>query len=174
MRAVSERDAGFMRRALALARRGLGRVEPNPMVGCVLVRGGKIIGEGYHRRFGGAHAEVEALRRCDSGAKGATAYVTLEPCCFHGKTPACTDALIAAGVERVVGAMRDPHKRVSGRGASLLRKAGIKLDLGVLGDEARELVGPYIKWVTRKQPWVILKWAQSLDGRIATRRARSG
>src|SRR5690606_27374666 len=101
-------DERYMRRALALAVRGQGRVEPNPMVGCVLVRAGRIVGEGYHRRYGGPHAEVEALRQAGARARGATAYVTLEPCCHHGKTPPCTDALLAAGVTRVVAALRDP------------------------------------------------------------------
>ena len=122
----------FMRRALSLAARGLGRVEPNPMVGCVIVRGGRIIGEGYHHRFGGAHAEVEALRRCAGRAKGATVYVTLEPCCYHGKTPPCTDALLAARVARVVAAMRDPNPAVAGRGLRILRRAGVDVQLGVL------------------------------------------
>ena len=169
MGAFNDRDAAFMRRALALAKRGLGRVEPNPMVGCVIVRNDKIIGEGYHRRFGGPHAEVDALRRCGASAKGAAAYVTLEPCCFHGKTPPCSEALIAAGVRRVVAAMEDPHERVSGKGAARLRKAGIKVDIGLLVDQAGELAAPYVKLVTKKRPWVILKWAQSLDGKIATR-----
>jgi len=158
-----------MQRALHLAARGLGRVEPNPMVGCVVVRGGKIIGEGYHRRFGGPHAEVEVLRRCKGPAKGAIIYVTLEPCCFAGKTPPCTDALIEAGVGRVVAAMRDPNPRVAGRGLRVLRAAGVRVELGLLQREATELNAPYIKLTQRGRPWVILKWAQSLDGKIATR-----
>jgi diaminohydroxyphosphoribosylaminopyrimidine deaminase/5-amino-6-(5-phosphoribosylamino)uracil reductase len=164
-------DATYMRRALALAARGRGRVEPNPMVGCVIVRGGKVVAEGYHRRFGGPHAEVEALRRCSRGAKRSTVYVTLEPCCYHGKTPPCTDALIAAGVKRVVAAMRDPSRRVAGRGLCILQRAGIEVAVGVLESQAAELNAPYVKLVRRKRPWVILKWAQSLDGKIA---ARSG
>src|SRR5690606_26216690 len=111
-RATAAEDVRFMRVALRLARRGQGAVEPNPMVGCVLVRGGRVIGSGWHRRFGGPHAEREALRRCAGSPRGATAYVTLEPCCHEGKTPPCTDALIAAGVARVVAAMRDPDSRV--------------------------------------------------------------
>lgn len=161
-------EAGFMRRALRLAARGRGRVEPNPMVGCVLVRGGRIIAEGYHRRFGGPHAEVEALRRCDN-PRGCTAYVTLEPCCFHGKTPPCTEALIAAGVRRVVAAMTDPHPRVRGRGLRRLRQAGIETRVGLLEDQARQLNAAYLKLLRQRRPWVILKWAQSLDGKIATR-----
>ncbi|MBU0637553.1 MAG: bifunctional diaminohydroxyphosphoribosylaminopyrimidine deaminase/5-amino-6-(5-phosphoribosylamino)uracil reductase RibD [Planctomycetes bacterium] len=157
-----------MRRALQLAARGQGSVEPNPMVGCVIVRGGKVVGKGYHRRFGGAHAEVEALRDCRGRPRGATVYVTLEPCCFHGKTPPCTDALLAAGVKRVVTAMGDPHPRVSARGIRTLRGAGIQVDVGVLAGEAARLNAPYLKLVRQKLPWVILKWAQSLDGKLAT------
>lgn len=139
------------------------------MVGCVIVRGKRIIGEGYHRRFGGPHAEVHALRSCSGRAKGATVYATLEPCCFHGKTPACTDALIAAGVKRVVAATRDPNARVRGRGIAILKKSGIDVSLGVCEADARRLIAPYVKLVTKKHPWVILKWAQSIDGKIATR-----
>lgn len=161
-------DARMMQRALRLAARGQGFVEPNPMVGCVLTRGGRIVGEGRHRRFGGPHAEVLALRAAGSAARGATAYVTLEPCCYHGKTPACTDALIAAGVARVVAAMTDPNPRVRGRGARLLRAAGVDVQLGLLRDEAERLNAPFVKLVKTGRPWVILKWAQSLDGAIAT------
>lgn len=158
-----------MRRALRLARRGLGSVEPNPMVGCVLVRNGRIIGEGYHHRFGGPHAEVFALRNVRGNARGATAYVTLEPCCHFGKTPPCTNALIAAGVKRVVAALQDPFPKVHGRGEQLLREAGITVQMGLLRDEAIVLAAPYLKLQCLKQPWVILKWAQSIDGKIATR-----
>ncbi len=161
-------ESAFMWRALKLAARGRGYVEPNPMVGCVLVRGGQIIAEGWHRRFGGPHAEVEALRRCDD-ARGATAYVSLEPCCFFGKTPPCTEALIEAGVRKVVVAMRDPHPRVRGRGLRRLRTAGIQVQVGLLASEARRLNAPYCKLLVRGRPWVTLKWAQSLDGKIATR-----
>lgn len=158
-----------MRRALALARRGQGRVEPNPMVGCVVVRGGRIIGEGWHRLFGGPHAEVEALRRCGGDTRGATVYVTLEPCCYHGKTPPCTDALLAAGVRRVVAAVTDPNPRVAGRGLRRLASAGVDVRLGVLETEARALNEPFFKLIRTRRPWVILKWGQSLDGCIATR-----
>jgi len=160
----------FMRRALALAARGQGRVEPNPMVGCVLVREGRIIAQGFHRRFGGHHAEVEALR--DAQKRGAdpadcTAYVTLEPCCHQGKTGPCTEALIAARVARVVTAMIDPYTAVSGRGVEALRRASVAVDVGLCEQEARALNGPFIKRQTRGLPWVIVKWAQTLDGRIA-------
>jgi diaminohydroxyphosphoribosylaminopyrimidine deaminase/5-amino-6-(5-phosphoribosylamino)uracil reductase len=159
----------LMRRALRLAARGQGRVEPNPMVGCVIARSGRIVGEGYHRRFGGPHAEVEALRRCRTAPRKATAYVTLEPCCHLGKTPPCTQALIEAGIARVVVALRDPNALVAGRGLRKLRTAGIQVETGLLGKQAAELNAPFIKLVRQKRPWVILKWAQSLDGKIATR-----
>lgn len=158
-----------MQRALALARRGEGRVEPNPMVGCVLVKGNRIIAEGYHRRFGGPHAEVVALRRAGASARGATAYVTLEPCCHHGKTPPCADALIAARVRRVIAAIDDPNPRVAGGGRRALRRAGIRTDVGLLTEEAARLIAPFMTCMTRRRPYVILKWAQSIDGKIATR-----
>lgn len=159
-----------MRRALGLARRGQGRVEPNPMVGCVLVRSGQIVGVGWHRRIGGAHAEVAAIDDCrkrGGDARGCTAFVTLEPCAHQGKTPPCTDALIAAGVAQVCVAMLDPSALVDGRGTAALRDAGIDVTVGVCGDEARQLNEPYIKRVTTGLPWVIAKWAQTLDGAIA-------
>jgi len=167
--AFSTQEHAWMQRALALAARGRGSVEPNPMVGCVLVRGGRIVGEGYHRRFGGPHAEVDALRSAGRAARGSTAYVTLEPCCHYGKTPPCTEALIAAGVRRVVVAMRDRLPPVGGRGVRILRKAGIEVAVGLCEDEARQLNSPYLKLKATGRPWVILKWAQSIDGKIATR-----
>lgn len=166
-------DTRWMLRALALARRGRGRVEPNPMVGCVIVRRGRVIGEGYHRRFGGPHAEVNAIRSCTESPRGATAYVTLEPCCHIGKTGPCTEVLIAAGIGRVVAAMRDPFAKVAGRGLRRLRSAGIDVAFGLCARAAEELNAPYLKLRRRGLPWVILKWAQSLDGRIATRTGRS-
>lgn len=162
-------DEAHLRRALRLAARGQGRVEPNPMVGCVIVREGRIIGEGYHRRFGGPHAEIEALRRCTRTPRGATVYVTLEPCCHFGKTPPCTEALIAAGVARVVAPLKDPNPAVAGKGFAALKKAGVRVDVGVLANEAAALNAPFLKLVRQGRPWVILKWAQSLDGKIATR-----
>jgi diaminohydroxyphosphoribosylaminopyrimidine deaminase/5-amino-6-(5-phosphoribosylamino)uracil reductase len=165
----SAEDELHLRRALRLAVRGQGRVEPNPMVGCVIVRGGHVLAEGYHRRFGGPHAEVEALRRCRQSPRGATVYVTLEPCCYYGKTPPCTDALLAAGVGRVVAPLEDPNPAVAGKGFAALRKAGIRVDVGLLADEAAGLNAPFFKLVGEHRPWVILKWAQSLDGKIATR-----
>lgn len=160
-------DHRFMLRALRLARRGEGRVEPNPQVGCVIVRGGQIIGEGWHPRFGGPHAEVQALRACPQPPRGATVYVTLEPCCHWGKTPPCTDALIEAGVDRVVVAVRDPNPLVAGRGLRRLRHAGLRVDLGLLEAQGRALIAPFQKWMCQRRPWVIAKWAQSLDGCLA-------
>lgn len=165
--AVTDADAGWMRLALDLAATGEGHVEPNPMVGCVLVRDGRLIGRGYHRRFGGPHAEADALAGCDD-ARGATAYVTLEPCCHQGKTPPCADALITAGVIRVVAAMRDPFPKVDGGGLARLTAAGIEVRVGLLQDQAEELNAAYLKRVRLGLPWVIAKWAMTLDGRIAT------
>lgn len=162
-------DEQHLRRALRLAARGRGRVEPNPMVGCVIVKRGQIIGEGYHRRFGGPHAEIAALRRCTAPPRGATVYVTLEPCCHTGKTPPCTAALIAAGVARVLAPLNDPYPPVAGNGFAALRRAGVRVDVGLLANEAAALNAPFFKLVRARRPWVILKWAQSLDGKIATR-----
>lgn len=162
-------DERFMRRAIELAAAQQGFVEPNPMVGCVLVKNGRMIAEGAHQRFGGPHAEVEALRAAGRAARGATAYVNLEPCSHQGKTPPCADALIRAGVARVVAAMRDPFPLVQGRGFDKLRAAGIRLDVGMLAGVAADLNAPFLKRIQQNRPWVILKWAQSLDGRIATR-----
>lgn len=169
MTSAPQIDREMMQLALSLALRGRGRVEPNPMVGCVIARGGKVLGTGWHRKFGGPHAEVHALRACRDSARGATVYVTLEPCCIFGKTPPCTDALIAAGIKRVVAATTDPNPRVSGRGLRALRAAGVQVETGLLAGPARELVAPFAKLMTTGLPWVILKWAQSLDGCIATR-----
>ncbi len=162
-----------MQRALRLAERGRGSVEPNPVVGCVLVRDGRVLAEGWHQRFGGPHAEIVALARCRESPRGATAYVTLEPCCHHGKTPPCTRALIEAGVARVVAATVDPNPAVCGGGLRELRRAGIDVRLGVCEPQALASNGPFFKRVRRQLPWVILKWAQSLDGSVATRRRDS-
>jgi diaminohydroxyphosphoribosylaminopyrimidine deaminase / 5-amino-6-(5-phosphoribosylamino)uracil reductase len=162
-------DSRFMLRALELARRGQGFVEPNPMVGCVIVRGGEIVGEGWHQRFGGPHAEVEALAAAGERAQGATLYVTLEPCCHHGKTPPCSEAVIAAGIKRVVAAMRDPFPTVAGGGFEQFRAAGVEVEVGLCEAEARELNAPYLKLLSTGRPWVIAKWAMTLDGKLATR-----
>ncbi len=169
----SAQDREYMTRALRLARRGRGSVEPNPMVGCVLVRNRRIVGEGYHRRFGGPHAEIEALRQAAAQARGATAYVTLEPCSHFGKTPPCSDALIEAGVGRVIAAHEDPFPAVSGRGLAALQQAGIAVQCGLCGPEAAALNAPFLTRVLQGRPYVILKWAQSLDGKIATRTGHS-
>jgi diaminohydroxyphosphoribosylaminopyrimidine deaminase/5-amino-6-(5-phosphoribosylamino)uracil reductase len=157
-----------MSRALELAARGEGWVEPNPMVGCVIVRDGETVGEGWHQRFGGPHAEVEALRIAGVRARGATAYVTLEPCCHQGKTPPCTKALIAAGVRRVVIAQRDPFPQVDGGGIVELNASGVATEVGIGVAEARWLNAPYRKLVERGLPWIIAKWAMTLDGKLAT------
>lgn len=162
-----EEDAEHMRRALALARRGWGQTAPNPMVGAVIVRDGVVVGEGFHARFGGPHAEVEALASAGERARGATAYVTLEPCAHHGKTPPCANALIAAGVRRVVCAVADPNPVASG-GAAALRAAGVEVAVGIEEAAARELNAPFFHaMVPGDRPWVTLKLAVSLDGAIA-------
>lgn len=155
--------------ALTLAMRGEGLVEPNPMVGCVIVRDGQIVGEGFHEKFGGPHAEVIALQSAGEAARGATAYVTLEPCCHYGKTPPCTQALIRAGIGRVVVPVEDPYPQVAGRGIAELRAAGVECVVGALAREARQLLAPYWKRVTTGRPWIIAKWAMTLDGKLATR-----
>lgn len=157
-----------MARAIRLARRGEGRVEPNPMVGCVIVRGGQIIGEGYHHRFGGPHAEIEALNACTTNPREATVYVSLEPCCHQGKTSPCVDALIDARVARVMVGLRDPSPSVRGRGIQRLQAAGIGVETGMLANRAAELIAPFISRVCVDRPYVIAKWAQSLDGKLAT------
>jgi diaminohydroxyphosphoribosylaminopyrimidine deaminase / 5-amino-6-(5-phosphoribosylamino)uracil reductase len=160
-------DERFMRRSLALARRGLGKTSPNPCVGAVLVRGGKIIGEGWHRRAGGPHAEVFALRGVN--ARGATLYVTLEPCCTWGRTPPCTSAIIPAGVKRVVVGALDLNPKHAGRGLTILKRAGIRVTAGLLAEEANELNAAFNTWTTTGRPLVVAKAAMSLDGKMATR-----
>lgn len=157
-----------MRRALELAARGRGFVEPNPLVGAVIVREDEIIGEGYHERFRGAHAEVNALAQASLPVRGATLYVTLEPCCHYGKTPPCTDAVIAAGISRVLVAMTDPFEKVAGGGLQQLRAAGLTVEVGLLEQEARQLNAPYLKLLATGMPYVHAKWAMTLDGKIAT------
>ncbi|MBN2465790.1 bifunctional diaminohydroxyphosphoribosylaminopyrimidine deaminase/5-amino-6-(5-phosphoribosylamino)uracil reductase RibD [candidate division WOR-3 bacterium] len=156
-----------MTEALDLARRGRGRVSPNPMVGAVLVRDGKVVGRGWHRRFGGPHAEVETIADAGSKARGATLYVTMEPCCFHGKTPACTHAVRLAGIKRVVVATLDPNPRVNGRGMRCLREADIETSVGLLAGEARRLNEGYFTSLRKHRPFVILKVAATLDGMVA-------
>ena len=166
-------DPDYMARALELAARGRGAVEPNPLVGAVVVRDGSVVGEGWHQKFGQAHAEVHALNQAGEAARGSTLYVTLEPCSHFGKTPPCTEAVIRAGVGRVVAAMLDPFPKVSGQGASRLREAGIVVEVGVGEAAARRLNAPYLKRLRTGRPWVIAKWAMTLDGKIATRTGAS-
>ena len=164
----NERDTRLMRRALELAARGIGRVEPNPMVGAVVARGTRVISEGYHERFGGPHAEVVALEKARSSARGADLFVSLEPCCHFGKTPPCTDAILAAGIGRVIAAVQDPFPEVGGKGIARLREAGVEVEVGLLEEQARRLNGAYFKRQETGLPLVIAKWAMTLDGRIAT------
>lgn len=165
---TSDGDRAHMRSALALARRGLGNVWPNPAVGCVIVAAGKVVGRGWTQPGGRPHAETEALAMAGASADGATAYVSLEPCSHHGKTPPCAEALIAAGIRRVVIAVEDPDPRVSGRGVARLRQAGLIVATGVLAEEASELNAGFLSRITRRRPLVTLKVASTLDGRIAT------
>ncbi|PCI34211.1 MAG: riboflavin biosynthesis protein RibD [Elusimicrobia bacterium] len=158
----------MMRRAIALAKRGRGRTSPNPMVGCVLVKRGRIVGEGFHKKFGGSHAEPQALAQAGTAARGATAYVNLEPCCYFGKTPACTKVLIAAGITRVVFGVRDPNPKVAGKGKAALRRAGIDVEEGMLAKKCESLNRGFFSWIRKGRPYVILKVAASLDGRIQT------
>ncbi|MGI8510505.1 MAG: bifunctional diaminohydroxyphosphoribosylaminopyrimidine deaminase/5-amino-6-(5-phosphoribosylamino)uracil reductase RibD [Gemmatimonadaceae bacterium] len=170
---TEERDERYMRRALALAERGWGQTAPNPMVGAVVVRGEEIVGEGWHERFGEAHAEVNALRAAGERARGATVFVTLEPCNHWGKTPPCADALIAAQVARVVIATADPGPH-SGGGAARLRQNGIETAIGVCEIEARELNAPFFHSFSSDRPWVTLKLAVSVDGAIADEERSAG
>jgi diaminohydroxyphosphoribosylaminopyrimidine deaminase/5-amino-6-(5-phosphoribosylamino)uracil reductase len=165
--AFSADDHRWMARALRLAERAAYTTRPNPMVGCVLVRDGEVVGEGWHRRKGGPHAEVCALRAAGEHARGATAYVTLEPCAHYGRTPPCADALVAAGVARVVGAMRDPFPQVDGAGFDKLRAAGIDVACGLMEAQARELNRGFLSRIERGRPWLRVKLAASLDGRTA-------
>lgn len=160
-------DQKYMKTALDLAGKALGRTSPNPLVGCVLVKDGQIIGEGYHRQAGTPHAEIHALSAAGEKARGATAYVTLEPCSHFGRTPPCADALIHAGIQRAVLAMRDPNPLVSGQGITRLREAGIKVDVGLMSQEASLLNEVFVKAITTALPFVIYKSALTLDGKIA-------
>lgn len=161
-------DEIFMREALRIARNAEGRTSPNPLVGAVIVREGKIIAEGWHRQAGTPHAEIHALNMAGELARGATLYVTLEPCSHFGRTPPCAQAVVDAGISRVVAAMKDPNPQVAGRGFELLQAAGVDVEAGLLEAEACKLNEVFIKWVTRKLPFVTMKFACSLDGKIAT------
>lgn len=164
---MEETDGMYMRRALALAERGKGFVNPNPLVGAVVVKEGRVIGEGWHERCGGLHAERNALKNCTESPVGATIYVTLEPCCHYGKTPPCTDALIEAGIARVVVGLKDPNPLVAGKGLKLLQDAGMDVVTGVEEEAAREQNRMFLKYIASKIPWVVMKTAMTLDGKIA-------
>lgn len=171
--AFSAADHEFMARALRLAERGLYSTSPNPRVGCVIVRDGRVVGEGWHVRAGGQHAEVHALLAADEKARGATVYVTLEPCSHHGRTPPCSAALLAAGVGRVIAAMEDPNPLVAGQGLAMLRQAGVPVACGLLAAEAREINIGFVARMTRARPWLRLKLAASLDGKTALQNGSS-
>ncbi|MGI6033459.1 MAG: bifunctional diaminohydroxyphosphoribosylaminopyrimidine deaminase/5-amino-6-(5-phosphoribosylamino)uracil reductase RibD [Coriobacteriales bacterium] len=162
-------DEDYMRRCLELAVCGAGHVSPNPMVGCVIVRDGEVLAEGYHHVYGDLHAERDALSHLDGGAKGATAYVSLEPCCHYGKQPPCVDALIEAGITRVVVGAGDPNPLVAGKGLKKLKAAGIEVTTGVLEDECRHVNRVFFHYIQTKRPYVVMKYAMTLDGKIACR-----
>ncbi|MBN1509368.1 MAG: bifunctional diaminohydroxyphosphoribosylaminopyrimidine deaminase/5-amino-6-(5-phosphoribosylamino)uracil reductase RibD [Sedimentisphaerales bacterium] len=167
---MNAQDERFMRSALKLAARGIGSVEPNPAVGCIITKAGQEMGKGYHKQFGGPHAEVNALENCTAlgfNSQGGTMYVTLEPCCHQGKTGPCTQAIIAAGIKRVVAATIDPSAHASGKGFEQLRQAGIDVEVGLCEAEAKLINAPFFKYATTGRCWVILKWAQSIDGKLA-------
>jgi diaminohydroxyphosphoribosylaminopyrimidine deaminase/5-amino-6-(5-phosphoribosylamino)uracil reductase len=167
---MDEQDEKYMQAALKLAQRGIGSVEPNPAVGCVIVKGSQIVGKGWHRNFGTEHAEINALQDCKTlgvNPRGATMYITLEPCCHYGKTPPCTDAISASKLERVVVATIDPSENASGRGIEQLRSAGIDVQVGLCQTQARLLNAPFMKFAATGRCWTILKWAQTIDGMLA-------
>jgi len=166
-------ETGWMKRALSLAKRAKRDVRHYPMVGAVVVKGGRIIGEGYFRRPGEDHAEVKALKKAGTAAKGSTLVLNLEPCSHYGSTPPCAKAVIEAGVKRVVAAMKDPNPLVAGKGFAMLKKAGIEVETGVMEDEAREINRHFIKYITENVPWVTMKAAITLDGKIATKKGDS-
>ena len=167
MKQITIADAKFMREALCLAKRGEGLTRPNPPVGAVVVKNGRTIGRGWHRKAGGPHAEIYALRQAGVKARGATLYVTLEPCSTTGRTAPCTGAILEAGIRRVVFALKDPNPRHAGRATTLLRRAGLEVLTGVEQEAAGELLQPFTQWITTGHPWLTLKLAQTLDGRIA-------
>src|SRR3990170_1805260 len=168
-----ETDLFWMRRALELAARARGRTSPNPMVGAVIVKDGQVVGEGFHAYAGSDHAEVAALREAEAAAAGATLYVSLEPCCHQGRTPPCVDQIVRAGIRRVVAACEDPNPSVSGRGFASLREAGVRVEVGLRGEEAARLNEAFFKYIRTGVPFVTLKVAASLDGKIATRTGES-
>ncbi|QVK19848.1 bifunctional diaminohydroxyphosphoribosylaminopyrimidine deaminase/5-amino-6-(5-phosphoribosylamino)uracil reductase RibD [Mycoplasmatota bacterium] len=161
-------DTKYMKRALELSRKGSGFTNPNPLVGAVIVKNDKIIGEGYHERYGQAHAEINALKSAKNSVEGATMYVTLEPCSHYGKTPPCADAIIANGIKRVIVGILDPNPLVSGNGVRKLQEAGIEVQVGILESEIRNVNEIFLKYITTKKPFCIMKTAMTLDGKIAT------
>ena len=164
-----DKDIAFMRQAMALAQKGVGRTSPNPMVGCVLVKAGRVIARGWHRACGQDHAEIDALKKAGSASRGAQMYVTLEPCFHYGRTPPCVDAVIKAGVRRVVVGMVDPNPLTAGKSLRKLRRAGVEVSCGVCEDELRQLNAAFIKYMSTGLPFVTAKIAQTLDGRVACR-----
>ena len=166
-------DERWMKRALRLAEKGRGRTSPNPMVGAVLVKDGKVVGEGYHPRAGEPHAEMIALRKAEGETKGATLYLNLEPCTHYGRTPPCAPAVVGAGVARAVIGMEDPNPLVTGKGIEVLRKGGLDIEIGILEKECRKLNEAFCKYIVKKEPFVILKVAATIDGKIATRSGES-
>lgn len=161
-------DQEYMKLALDLAKRGCGFVNPNPMVGAVIVKNGRIIGQGYHERYGMLHAERNALAACEENPKGATLYVTLEPCCHHGKTPPCTDAILENGISRVVIASPDPNPLVAGKGVQILREHGVEVEEGILREDCDKLNEVFFHFIQNKTPFVVMKYAMTMDGKIAT------
>ncbi len=165
---MEKEDIRYMNRAIALAERGKGWVNPNPLVGAVVVKEGRVIGEGWHERYGGLHAERNALKNCSEDPTGSTMYVTLEPCCHYGKTPPCTEAIIEHRIARVVVGMGDPNPLVAGKGVECLRKAGIEVVIGIEEEKIRKQNRIFLKYITTRLPYVVLKTAMTLDGKIAT------
>ena len=166
-------DVAYMRQAVALARRGTGWTAPNPLVGAVVVKDGKVIGRGYHARCGGLHAERAALADCTASPRGATMYVTLEPCCHQGRQPPCTDAILAAGIARVVVGSDDPNPLVAGKGLEILRRGGVEVVSGVLREACDALNPVFFHFIRTKRPYVVMKYAMTMDGKIATRTGAS-
>ncbi|SHO46885.1 bifunctional diaminohydroxyphosphoribosylaminopyrimidine deaminase/5-amino-6-(5-phosphoribosylamino)uracil reductase RibD [Anaerocolumna xylanovorans] len=166
-------DEKYMNYALSLAKKGIGFVNPNPFVGAVIVRGGKIIGQGWHEKYGGWHAERNALSNCLESPADATMYVTLEPCCHYGKTPPCTEAILQSGIKKVVIGCLDPNAMMSGKGAAILRDAGIDVVTGVLQDECQKLNAVFFHYIETKTPYVVMKFAMTMDGKIATSDGKS-
>lgn len=163
----------FMNLAIELAKKGIGKVNPNPLVGAVIVKDGKIIGQGYHKRYGDGHAEVNAFKSINEDATGATMYVTLEPCAHYGKTPPCVDRIIENKISKVVIGMLDPNPLVSGKGIEKLKNAGIEVEVGILEEECKKINEVFIKYITTKKPFVVMKTAMSLDGKISTKTGES-